>query len=331
MRDGSAQLRIDGVGEEAVLDLSFIIVSWNASQYLINCLRSIFETVEGLTFEVLVVDNGSSDRSPDAVREQFPEVRLNALRENLGFGRANNIGMREARGRYLCLANSDTVLQQDCMQSLVRYMEKNSDVGLVGPMVLNNDLSYQPSCRKSPSLWNYLTESLGLHVIFRRSAVFGGQSIQSQRRDTPSAVDILSGCFLLARRAAIDDIGMFDERFRIYGEDVDWSTRFHAAGWRVIYYPLARVIHHGGASSRLEPLRFYAEMTRSTLLLWRKYHGDLSCSMLILILVFHHSIRLLGGIILSPLWKSRRSLAYKTMRSGRLILWLFGEGVRILG
>jgi GT2 family glycosyltransferase len=311
-----------------VVDISFVIVSWNSVQYLLACIDSIYKTVRGLTFEVIVVDNGSSDGSPQAVRRSFPGVRLVVSNENLGFGKANNVGMVESKGRYICLANSDTVLLDDSAEELFSFMEDHQDVGLAGPMVLNADRSYQASCRKNPSLWDYAVECFGVNALFKESIALGGQFIRHLPLDVASPVDILSGCFLFARRTAVDIVGMFDERFYIYSEDLDWSMRFHAAGWKVMYYPPSRVIHHGGASSHLQPIRFYIEMYRSKLLLWSKYHGALSRGFLLVVLLFHHGLRLVGGFAVLFLRRDRETAALKIRRSSRMLSWLWSEEAR---
>jgi GT2 family glycosyltransferase len=312
-----------------VLDISFVIVSWNSAKYLVDCIDSIYKTVCGPTFEVIVVDNGSSDGSPQVVRQKFPGVRLVVSSENLGFGKANNIGMVESKGRYICLANSDTVLLDGGAEKLFNFMEDHQDVGLAGPMVLNADRSQQASCRKIPSLWDYAVECFGMNGLFKKGTFFGGQFIRHLPLGVASSVDILSGCFLFARRAAVDMVGMFDERFYIYSEDLDWSMRFHAAGWKVMFNPTSRVIHHGGVSSDLQPVRFYIEMYRSKLLLWGKYHGALSQGLLRLVLFCHHCLRLIGGFAVSSLSRDKETSVLKIKRSRRMLSWLWGEGARI--
>jgi GT2 family glycosyltransferase len=307
------------------LDISFVIVSWNSANYLIKCIESILDSVCGLAFEVIVVDNGSTDSSVIAVRQRFPGVLVVEEKENLGFAKANNVGMKVAKGKYFCLANSDTVLGANSAGLLFRYMEEHLDVGLSGPMVLNGDGSFQPSCRKIPTLWDHAVESVGLHAIFKDSTTFGGQFFQWMPENTPSEVDILSGCFLVARREAVHAIGMFDERFYIYGEDLDWSMRFWSDGWKVVYYPLATVTHHGGASSKRQPLRFYVELYKAKLLFWDKYHGWLSRKLFVLILSWHHCLRLLSAFAMLSFFKDREGITYKIRRSRGVLQLLWGK------
>lgn len=292
-------------------DVSVIIVSWNAKKHLVDCLNSL-----GNGREIIVVDNGSSEGSPEVVEKEFPQVKLIRNAENLGFARANNIGIRASTGRYVCLINSDVVVLNDCIESLVKFMDSNSPVGMAGPRILNPDRTLQVSCRHFPSIWNNLCQALGLNYVFPKSAFFSEPFMKYWAHDEIRKVDVLSGCFLMIRREAIDEVGLLDENFFIYGEDIDWCRRFHKSGWDVMLYPEAQAIHIGGASSSNAPIRFYLETQKADLQYWRKHHGVLGRFAYTFIILLRQILRAIHGAIwyvISP--SERKSTSLKLKRS----------------
>jgi hypothetical protein len=270
-------------------DVSIVIVSWNARAYLVQCLKSIEATAGGTSYEVLVVDNASSDSSPDAVREgSFRSVRLIETGANLGFARGNNVGLKLCSGRYYALINSDVELKEGCLQRLIAYMDANVDVGLAGPRLFNADGSYQASCRFEPRLSNHLARALFFNTSLADPAYKGAATTE---------VEVLAGAFWIARREAVEQVEFLDEAFFFYGEDVDWCRRFRDAGWRVCFHPEAEAIHFGGASSDADPARFNLELQRAVLQLWEKYHGRLSTLAFLLIGLLYHGLRVIGCVL----------------------------------
>lgn len=253
--------------------VSVVIVSWNAQSYLTKCLASLNERAFAGPMEIIVVDNGSSDGSPESVEEKFPAVRLIRNRENLGFAKANNIGILNCRGRYVCLVNSDVEVAEGCIAHLVDYCEQQGDVGMAGPRILGCDGRPQPSCRGFPGVWNMFCSALALDTLFPGVRLFSGYSLSSWPQKEPRPVDILSGCFWLVRREALDEVGLLDESFFMYGEDMDWCKRFWERGWKVAFVPSAEATHYGGASSSNAPTRFFIERHRADLRYWRKHHS----------------------------------------------------------
>ncbi|MFA5238857.1 MAG: glycosyltransferase family 2 protein [Phycisphaerae bacterium] len=308
-----------------MLDISVIIVSWNAKQHLINCLKSILDTVDGYSQEIIVVDNASFDGSPDAVISQFPQVTVIRNKENLGFGRANNIAIRMSKGRYICLVNSDVIVLKDCIKKLITFMDSHQDAGMVGPKILNPDGSLQPQCRYFPTIWNSLCQVLNLSGLFPKSAFFSEPFMKHWTYDETRKVDVLSGCFWLVRREALDEVGLLDEDFFIYGEDVDWCKRFHDAGWDVVFYHSAEAIHFGGASADNAPIRFYLEMHKADLQYWRKHHSQLGHAIYRTIILLRQSIRLPVYMLIYIFRPSMRSNAiFKLKRALACIGWIFG-------
>jgi GT2 family glycosyltransferase len=302
------------------MDLSVIIVSWNARDYLLTCLRSLKEHLGSVTAEIIVVDNASSDGSPEAVKKDFPDVILIETGANLGFAKANNIGIRRSGGRYLALVNSDIRILDDSIFCMLSFMDSDHSIGMLGPRVLNADGSLQRSCRRSPALWRSLLISFGMHRLFT--------GIMYAPHDRIGRVDILSGCFWVIRREALDEVGLLDEGFFMYGEDKDWCKRFNNAGWGVAYHFQAEVIHYGGASSSNAPLRFYIEMHRANRAYWRKHHGRMGEAFFFFDLIVHQSIRVVMSVALCLFMRDSKEVAlHKLNRSLASIRWaLTGRG-----
>ncbi|NLG52340.1 MAG: glycosyltransferase family 2 protein [Chloroflexi bacterium] len=252
------------------MDLSIIIVNWNTRELLAECLRSVYADAGDLALEVIVVDNASRDGSVEMVREQFPQVRLIANSENVGFARANNQGMRESAGRYVVLLNSDTEVKPGAWAALVRMMDAHPEAGAAGPYLLNADGSLQPSCHPVLTPGRELWRLLFLERILSRA------TYPMERWDTtqPHRVEVIKGACLLLRRAALDQVGLLDERYFMYTEEMDLCHRIGQAGWLLYWVPQARVVHYGGASTRQMAEAMYLELYRSKIQFQRKFWGD---------------------------------------------------------
>lgn len=299
--------------------ISIIIVSWNAREYLLKCLRSVMLTEGRCNLEVIVVDNASSDASVEMVLEQFPRVQVIRNDRNLGFARANNIGIRNSRGRYLCLINSDVVLLHGCIERLVDLLEENQEIGIAGPKILDADGKVQRSCMGFPTIRNTIGRSLALDRVFPRSRVLGGKLMTFSSHNTTRLVDVINGCFWIVRRKALDDVGLLDEDFFIYGEDIDWCKRFNKAGWRVMFFPHAEAIHYGGASSSNAPIKFYLERQHADLQYWQKHHTRFEYLVYMLIMWFDQGIRVFGHsilLLLKPSQKDERLFKIRRYAAG---------------
>lgn len=305
------------------MDLSIIIVSWNAREYLLKCLESvILETADHLT-EIIVVDNASTDGSPEMVKEYFPDVKLICNDANYGFAKANNIGIKQSSGRYLCFINSDIIVLKGSIDRMVVYIRQHPEVGMLGPKTLNPDRTLQPSCMGFPTLWNIFCRALALDSLFPESKLFGGRLMAFWPHDTIRTAEVLNGCFWMVRRDALDQVGLLDEYFFFYGEDIDWCKRFREVGWKVVFFPDAEAIHYGGGSSSNAPIRFYLEMQRADLQYWKKHHSKPSAIAYVLITLLHQTVRVLGQIIIYIIKPSKRIQAkYKIRRSLACIRWL---------
>lgn len=248
------------------MDVSIVIVNWNTKDLLHNCLTSITETVTGLTYEVFVVDNASSDGSVAMVRERFPAVTVIANDKNLGFAAANNLAFRRMQGRYALLLNSDTVLTDDAITTLFRFMEENSAVGMCCGQLLNEDGSRQNSIANFPSVWPLLCNESLLRLI--SPAKFPSKH---QLHREPVEVDSCIGACMLVRKSAMDQEGLLDEAFFFYFEETDWAYRFKRAGWRICLVPQARIYHLQGKSVGYN-VKGRIMFHRSRSIYFRKWH-----------------------------------------------------------
>jgi len=246
-----------------VADVSVVVVTWNALPYVEQCL----ESVRGE--DVVVVDNGSKDGTVALVRERFPEVRL-IEQENKGMGGGNNAGMRAADGRYFLLLNSDAWVVDDGLAQLVAFADAHPEAAVVGPKLLNTDGTLQRSARGEPTLWSLATEYLAIRKLAPHSGRLNPLYRGYSDHDRVAEVDWLSGAALLLRREAADAVGLFDEDFFMFSEEVDWMTRFRRAGWKVLFYPDAEVVHVGGAS---HGGRMYVENLRGHLRFFAKHRS----------------------------------------------------------
>jgi GT2 family glycosyltransferase len=229
--------------------LSIIIVNWNTRDITRAALRSVHEHVSGIDYEVIVVDNASSDGSAEMVRAEFPGVRLFANATNVGFGRANNQAMRVARGQYFLLLNSDTLIFDEAIQRLIHFIDADPAVGIAGCKLLFEDRTLQSSCSRFPSLRVTLLEDLMLYKFLPRrlqgELLLGGYWPHDRARD----VDAVWGAAMLVRRQVFEQTGGFDERIFMYGEDLEWCMRVRDHGWRIAFTPDAAIVHLNHKSS----------------------------------------------------------------------------------
>ncbi len=273
------------------VDISVVIVGWNAKRYLELCLDSIAKAPPRRSMEVLVVDNASTDGSVEMIQSKFPWVKLIKSSENLGFSRGNNVAIRQAQGRYIALVNPDVVVFPGCLDALADFLEQNPKVGDVGPRVLNPDMSMQSTCRRFPTLWNNFCSATRLEQICKGSPFFAGEHMFYFAHDRTLPVDVLVGCFSMIRREAFDSVGLLDENLFMYGDDVDWCRRARSAGWEVVFYPGAQAIHDRGKITAPYPVRFALAQQRSVLYYWSKHHGFWGVLGIRSIMMFHHLMR----------------------------------------
>jgi GT2 family glycosyltransferase len=264
-------------------DVSVVVVTYNALPWLEQCLDS----VRG--HELVVVDHGSTDGTLPLVRERFPEARI-VVQENKGMGGGNNAGMRVANGRYFFLLNSDAWILGDGLERLVAHADAHPEAAVVGPRLRNPDGTLQRSVRAEPTLWRLATEYLGIRELAPRSNLLNPLYVGGFDHGSEREADWLYGPALLVRREAADAVGLFDESFFMFSEEVDWLTRFREAGWKVRFYPGAEVVHVGGAS---HGGRMYAENLRGHLRFFAKHRGAKEAERVRLLLLWSLRLRAL--------------------------------------
>lgn len=253
-------------------NLSVIIISWNTRDELRSCLASVLNAVS-TTAEVILVDNASSDGTVPMVRSEFPSVKLIENKKNLGFARGCNQGITISKGRYVLLLNPDSIVQAGNEAAIVKFGNENPDIGIFGLKVLNPDGSIQYSCRRFPTLRAGIFRYSFLGHRFPNNPYTNDYLLARWDHNEVKDVDWVSGAALVMRRELIDDIGMLDERFFMYCEDVDLGYRAKQAGWRVVYFPLVEVVHNRGQSSNKNPNRMIVEHHISMYKYYKKHYA----------------------------------------------------------
>jgi len=262
------------------MKLSIVIVNWNTRELLVQCLESIYTNPPEGGVEVFVVDNASSDDSAYNAQRKFPQALITYSQTNLGFAAANNLAVRQSQGDYVLLLNPDTVVAPGALQTLVDFMADRPKAGAAGARLINPDGSLQPSCSPEPTIKR---EFLRLfHFVGVRPD--GYYEMKDWDLTRPRQVDTVLGAFLLIRGTALREIGLLDETFFIYSEEVDLCHRLRKASWEIYWVPLAHVIHFGGQSTRLVASEMFLKLYQAKVQYFRKHHGPLAALVYKLIL-----------------------------------------------
>ena len=302
-------------------NLSIIIVSWNVCELLRACLRAIADRGSNLALEVIVVDSGSNDGSPEMVRQAFPTVNLIARPDNVGFPKGNNLGLAQANGRYLLLLNPDAEVQENALATMVAYMENHPHIGALGPQLLNPDGTVQSSRRRFPSLMTAFFESTWLQNIAPPKLLRDYYLLDVADGET-AVVDWVTGACLLTRREVYEQLGGLDEGYFMYSEELDWCRRIKDAGWEIIYLPTAQVMHHEGKSSEQAVTYRHINFQRAKLRYFYKYHGRWAATTLRIFLLMNYlwqiKLEAMKGIIghKRPLRWQRVKSYWQVIRSG---------------
>lgn len=311
-----------------LVDISAVIVAWNARPYLELCLESLELAPPHRSIEILVVDNASADGTSDMVQSKYPYVRLIRSDENLGFAKGNNVAIPHCQGRYIALVNPDVQILPGCLDALADFLDQNPKVGNVGPRVFNPDMTQQGTCRQFPTLWNNFCSATGLSSLSRNSRLFAGEHMSYFSHDSILAVDVLVGCFSMIRREAFNEVGLLDENLFMYGDDVDWCRRCWKEGWQVVFYPGAKAIHDRGKTTAPYPVHFAVAQQRSVLYYWNKHHGFWGLLGIRMILLLRHVLRYSSNIICSIInLKAGEEAMVQTQVSGACLRELLGGHV----
>lgn len=283
------------------MELSIIIVNHNTGDLLSECLYSIYENVTGLDFEIVVVDNASSDASPRMVKEDFGEVILIENRENKGFAKANNQGLKLAKGKFILLLNSDTQVKKGVLYQMCEFMSAHQEIGVLGCKLLNIDGTIQRSCWDIfPSIKDALVENLYLFKLLRWSGFVRSRDICLDEIAEPRQVKHILGACFLVRKKTVEEIGLLDEAYFMFLEETDFCRRAQKKGWQVWYYPGAEVIHYGQATVKKDPSGAISEKAKSYLMFLKKNEHISFFSLCMVKMLFS-----IGAFLRAGLWSKR--------------------------
>ncbi len=254
------------------LDVSVIIVNYNTSDLLYQCVRSVYSQTTKSNCEVIVVDNNSSDGSVAMVQQKLSEVILVSNTVNRGFSKANNQGIRRSNGRYVLLLNSDTVILDNAIDKMVEFAEKHADVYGLGPKLLNSDGTLQKSHRAFPSIKFGVYKALGVQRLFPDNQTIKNYYSSDADYDKTIEVETLSAACLMIRKSVLEHIGLLDEQSFMYAEDADMCYRLRNAGGKVVFFPETEIIHHGGQSSQKNSYRAILAYYQAFFRFYDKYY-----------------------------------------------------------
>ncbi len=265
-----------------MIDLSIIIVNYNDQRFLKDCLSSVYNETSHIKFEIIFVDNNSSDASVEFVRREFPKVKIIQNKENLGFCKANNQGLKIFQGRYALLLNTDTIVKSRALEKMVGFMDANPNIGVCGPKLLNPDGTPQ-----------------------HQGGIFNKRFWLSKK---PIKVDYMLGACLMARREAIDKVGGLDENFFFSNDDLDWCRRIRKSGWDVYFFPQVEVVHYGGFTTKRFNQRLFVEGFRGGLYFSKKHYGGMVYQLYRWFLVFAMLVAIFTAALLYPFLKNKQKL-----------------------
>ena len=254
------------------LDLSIVIVNYNAKNYLRNCLLSILSIPRNFTYEIIVVDNKSLDGGVEMIKDEFSDIRLIENQSNKGFSAANNQGARVSRGKNILLLNNDTIIPSGSLETMISIMDKNPGVGLLGCRLKNGDGTLQQSFGKSINFFYDFFRKYITNLYWKRKNHLIGKYL-IWRHDKSKEVAWVKGACMLVRRQALFDVDLMDENFFVFFEEVDLSLRIRQLGWKILYTPSAEIIHFGGVSTSTLQFRSLIEYRKSQLYFYKKHYG----------------------------------------------------------
>ncbi|HLN53046.1 MAG TPA: glycosyltransferase [Lentimicrobium sp.] len=277
------------------MKLSIVIVNYNVRYFLEQCLHSVEEAISGIEAEVFVVDNNSVDGSNEMVSSKFPWVKLIANKENLGFSKANNQAISLANGEYILVLNPDTVLEHDTLHQCIRFMDNHPDAGGLGIKMVDGKGKFLPESKRGlPTPLVAFYKIFGLSALFPKSRTFGKYHLGYLDNNKTHVVEILAGAFMMLRKVALDKVGLLDETFFMYGEDIDLSYRLIKGGYKNYYYPEARIIHYKGESTKKSSINYVFVFYNAMVIFAKKHFSQKNAR--IFSLLIHTAIYLRAGL-----------------------------------
>lgn len=255
-------------------DVAIIIVNWNTKALLRNCLTSIYKETKKYTFDIWVVDNNSPDGSADMVKTEFPHVKLIANKENKGFAPANNQAIKSANAKSLLLLNPDTIVKENAIDKMLGYLFANKETGILTCKLLNGNGSLQKSANNFFSLWSSLFENRFFEEVLSRLNLSGKRFMKFWDHNSIREIDWARGAVLLFTKEVLDKVGLLDEQFYIYAEEMDFYYRVKKAGFKTVFIPDAQIIHFGKSSSRQRRAEMFIQNYKSFYLFLRKHYNN---------------------------------------------------------
>lgn len=244
--------------------LSVVFLSYNTRDLTRQALNSVLAAAEGLEAEIFVVDNASADGSADMVAEEFPQVKLVCNEANVGFSAGNNVALRQVTGEYALLINTDTIVRRDALHAMVDFLDAHPEAGACGCKILDPDGTLQLDSRRGfPTPLAAFCKMSGLSRLFPKHPLMARYHLTHLDPEQTAEIEVLSGSCMMVRKAAMDQVGLLDEDYFMYGEDIDWCYRFHQAGWKIYYLPTTAIIHFRGESGRGTPLKILYRKSRA--------------------------------------------------------------------
>lgn len=276
-----------------MLDLSIIIVTWNCKEYALNCLHSIFENPIICSYEIIVIDNNSSDMTVNAIQEEYPKVSIIKNSENKGFASANNQGIKQSSGRYILLLNPDTLVHKNSFDSMVQYLDEHPKIAALGPKILNEDGSQQFTGIRFPNNSNLFFETFFLDRIFPRSRIYGKHKSLFEDYTKPFNIDYAQGSALLLRRSVLDVVGLLDENYFMYFEETDLCYRIRKRGYDIMYFPGSSITHFGGEEEGHFTEKRLLYYHKSLVQFYHKNYSRPSVFILKIIIMFRSALRII--------------------------------------
>lgn len=257
------------------IDVSVVVVNFNVQEYVANLFSSLYRASNGLRLEIFLIDNSSIDGSIPYLKERFPSVHYVRNKDNVGFGKANNQAIMQAKGDFTLIINPDTLVSEDTLHSCIQAMKKDPKIGALGCKILNADGSFAPESKRSfPSIWSSFCKASGLTALFPRSKRFGSYYMNALGEDDEGYIPVLSGAFMFFETALLQALGGFDERFFMYGEDIDLCKRVHEAGREIYYLPTTTIVHYKGESARQDDITYIRSFNQALYIYFDKHYSN---------------------------------------------------------
>jgi hypothetical protein len=310
--------------------ISVIIVNWNTKNYLDKCLHSLKANVgASLNLEVIVVDNNSSDGSEAMVKEKHPSVKLIENKDNVGFARANNIGIEKASGDYILLLNPDTVVKQGSIEKLFQFLQSNQFYGAVGPKIINSDGTIQYECaRNFPTVMSELFVMLTLYKRFPNNKLIGRYLMTYWDHEDSRDVACISGACMLVRKKCFGNIDLLDEVFFMYAEDTDLCYRLHDKGYKIRYLAGAEIVHYWGKSSEQVSTNMSRKSKESMYKFFRKHHGIMTAARYRIMICFTSLIMMIFCLLAAPFKTKKTRSKYLLILKKQIQIFFWSISLR---